>query len=186
MRIVVTGTSGGVGSAVAARARARDWEVIEVNRAQFLSTAALVEERDIGAVVFATGCCQVKSLLQTTDEAFAETIAVNCGYFLRLMRELVCGRRYDPSGMKVLAISSVSATERWPGGAAYCASKGALSALCRALDAELSPKRITVRALEPRYIRTRMFSEGAMRMGVPANLAVSSDDFAAEVIGYLV
>lgn len=110
----------------------------------------------------------------------------NCGTFLRLMRELVTQKRFAAGGAKVLAISSVSATEGWAGGAAYCASKGALSALCRALDAELSAKKISVKALEPRYIRTKMFEQGAGRMGVPSSAAVDPAEFAAAVLGHLV
>lgn len=182
----MTGTSGGVGGAVAAAARASGHEVIELNRAQFESPEPLVEAAGIDAVVFATGCCPVRPLGRTTDEVLAETVKVNCGYFLRLVRELVSCRRFSPEGMKVVAVSSVSATEGWAGGAAYCASKGALSALCRALDAELAGKGISVSALEPRYIRTRMFETGAARMGVPSSEAEDPADFAADVLRLLV
>lgn len=186
MRIVVTGTSGGVGGAVASAARALGHEVVEVNRAQFESSAPLLDVTEVEAVVFATGCCPVKPLGLISDASFDETMHVNCGTFLRLMRELVTQKRFAAGGAKVLAVSSVSATEGWAGGAAYCASKGALSALCRALDAELSAKKISVKALEPRYIRTKMFEQGAGRMGVPASAAVDPAEFAAEVLGHLV
>ena len=79
----------------------------------------------------------------------------------------------------------MSATEGWAGGAAYCASKGALSALCRALDAELAPKRISVRALEPRYVKTKMFDDCAGRMGVDPSLAMDPADFANKALDTL-
>ena len=60
--------------------------------------------------------------------------------------------------------------------------KGALSALCRALDAELASKGVTVRALEPRYVKTRMFDDCAGRMGVDPSLARAPEDFAGEVL----
>lgn len=182
----MTGTSGGVGGAVASAARALGHEIVEVNRAQFDSSDSLLTVSDIDAVVFATGCCPVKPLGATTDEVFSGTLQVNCGYFLRLMREIVSQKRFSSDGMKVIAVSSVSATEGWAGGAAYCASKGALSALCRALDVELASKKISVKVLEPRYIRTKMFETGAARMGVPATEAVDPAVFAAEILGHLV
>jgi NAD(P)-dependent dehydrogenase (short-subunit alcohol dehydrogenase family) len=84
--------------------------------------------------------------------------------------------------MRVVAVSSVSATEGWPGGAAYCAAKGALSALCRALDAELKPRGISVQAIEPRYVKTRMFDSCAGRMGVSNALARDPADLADEIL----
>ena len=80
-----------------------------------------------------------------------------------------------------VAVSSVSATEGWAGGTAYCASKGALSAACRALDRELAAKKIRVRAIEPNHVLTDMFRKGAGRMGVPESAARSPESLAQEV-----
>ncbi len=172
MRILITGTTGGIGGAVAAAAASAGDDVVALNRSDWHRLAAFLEgEKPFDAVVFSTGECRVKPLAQTTDEDFNEAMRVNCGLFLSLMRELVARRLNSGNGMKVIAVSSVSAREGWPGGELYCASKGALSALCRALDAELAPRRISVKALEPRYVRTKMFAACAGRMGVPAALA---------------
>ena len=183
MRLLVTGTSGGIGGAVKEAALARGHEVVEVNRADWRGDAPLDGAFD--AVVFATGTCPVKPLEALSDGEFAETVAVNCGYFVRLMRRLVSERLYAPGGMKVVAVSSVSATEGWAGGVAYCASKGALSAACRALDAELKPRGISVRAIEPRYVKTRMFDACAGRMGVDPNLAQDPKALAEEILEML-
>lgn len=172
MRVLITGTTGGIGGAVARAAASAGDDVIAVNRPEWERLAAFLEDaQPFDAVVFTTGECRVKPFTQTTDDDFAEAMRVNCGLFLRLMRELVARRLYPETGMKVVAISSVSAVEGWPGGALYCASKGALSALCRALEAELKPRNISVKALEPRYVRTKMFAACAGRMGVPASFA---------------
>ena len=117
-----------------------------------------------------------------TDAELEETFRVNCGLFVKLMRHVVAGKLNNPKGMRVVAISSVSAMEGWAGGAAYCASKGALSAVCRALDVELKPRGISVTALEPRYVKTRMFDACAGRMGVDPALAQSPDALAAEIL----
>ena len=181
-RILITGTTGGIGSAVKRAALAAGDEVVEVNREDFSNLSHLSHFSHFSSLVFCTGTCPVKPLTQTADEDFAETVRVNCGLFVKLMREIVAAKLYDPDGMRVVAVSSVSATEGWPGGAAYCASKGALSAVCRALDAELKPKGISVVALEPRYVKTRMFDAVAGRMGVDPARAQDPDDFAKEVL----
>ena len=61
----------------------------------------------------------------------------------------------------------------------------ALSAACRALDAELKPRGISVRAIEPRYVKTRMFDACAGRMGVDPNLAQDPKALAEEILEML-
>ena len=184
MRLLVTGTTGGIGSAVKRAALAAGHAVVEVNRGDF-DTFPSMGSDPIDGIVFTTGTCPVRPLTAMTDAEFEETFRVNCGLFVKLMRHVVAGKLNSPKGMKVVAISSVSAVEGWAGGAAYCASKGALSATCRALDAELKPKRISITALEPRYVKTRMFDACAGRMGVDPALARDPDDLAREILADL-
>ena len=167
-------------------ALARGHEVLELNRGGFDGFCGPVAEpapQCIDAVVFCTGTCPVRPVALTSDELFAETVRVNCGLFLGVMRRIVADKLYSKGGMRVVAVSSVSASEGWPGGAAYCASKGALSAMCRAMDAELKGKGISVRAVEPRYVRTSMFAACAGRMGVPVSQAVAPEALAEEIMG---
>ena len=183
MRILITGTTGGIGGAVKRAALAAGHAVVEVNRGDFdMLSSSSVGSDPIDGIVFTTGTCPVRSLTAMTDAELVETFRVNCGLFVKLMRHVVVGKFYNPKGMKVVAISSVSATEGWAGGAAYCASKGALSAVCRALDTELKSKGISVIALEPRYVKTKMFDSCAGRMGVDPALAQDPDEFAKEVL----
>lgn len=186
MRILITGTSGGIGSAVKSAALARGFEVGELNRTDFDAavhqSSVIVPHSQYDALVFCTGMCPVRPVALTADELFSETLRVNCGLFLALIRTILAEKLYSPAGFKALAVSSVSATEGWPGGAAYCASKGALSAMCRAMDAELRAKGISVRAIEPKYVKTRMFDQCAGRMGVPASEAVAPEKLAEEIL----
>ena len=184
MRILITGTTGGIGGAVKRAALAAGHAIDEVNRGDFDMLSSMGSD-PIDGIVFTTGVCPVKPLTAMTDAELEETFRVNCGLFVKLMRHVVAGKLNNPKGMKVVAISSVSATEGWAGGAAYCASKGALSAVCRALDAELKPRGISVTALEPRYVKTRMFDACAGRMGVDPALAQSPDALAAEILDCL-
>lgn len=187
MRILVTGTSGGIGGAVKRIAVSAGHEVVELNRDGFADLAAALPDdvAPFDAVVFASGVCPVKPLTRMSDEEFSGVFEINCALFVKLMRRIVKASLYADAGMKAVAVSSVSAVEGWAGGAAYCASKGALSAVCRALDAELSVKKISVQALEPRHVRTRMFYDCAGRMGVDPATALDPEDFAREVVSAL-
>ena len=186
MRLLITGTTGGIGTALEHEAVRAGHSVTAINRADWdklrpLATASA----PFDAIIFATGTCPIKPLGSITDELFMETLNTNCGLFMRLVREVVKRRLYSASGCSIIAISSVSASVGWAGGAAYCASKGALSALCRALDAELEPRHIHVTALEPSYVKTRMFDDGAGRMGVPEQAAIKPVDFAWQILARL-
>ena len=182
MKILISGASGGIGRAVEKACREKGWRVFSVGRNDFMREGDILPAESFDAFVFSAGVCPVAPLSKTGDEMFFETMRVNCGLFLRIMREIVSRRLYPQSGMKVVAVSSVSATEGWSGGSAYCASKGALSALARALDAELAGKGISVKAIEPRHVLTKMFRETAGRMGVPESLARDPGDLAREIV----
>lgn len=185
MRVLITGTSGGIGAAVKSAALKRGHEVCELNRADFETFSHSHSHSHFDAVVYCTGTCPVKPVALTSDELLAETVRVNCGLFLQVMRTIVVEKLYNPEGMKAIAVSSVSAVEGWAGGAAYCASKGALSAMCRAMDVDLKAKKISVKAIEPRYVKTKMFDACAGRMGVPDSLARAPEALAEEILNEL-
>lgn len=187
MKIAITGTTGGIGGAVKKLALSLGHEVIDINRDDFKSLfpGSGFPDGMLDAVVFCTGVCPVKPVALSSDELFVDTFKVNVGLFLKLMRHIVSERLYNPQGMATIALSSVSAHEGWPGGAAYCASKGALSAMCLAMDAELKAKRIRVKALEPRYVRTKMFDQCAGRMGVDPSLAEDPAALALKILSLI-
>lgn len=177
-RFLITGTTGGIGGALKEAALKAGHEVFELNRGDDF---AALPEGVFEAVIFATGKNEIKPLTLLSDESFMEMMSVNAGLFLKLVRSLIKGRHYS-AGTKIIAISSISAAEGWAGGVAYCASKGALSAMCRALQAELEARGVSVLALEPKYVNTRMFAETAGRMGVSQVEAMSPSKFAAEIL----
>ena len=183
MKILVTGSRGGIASAFVKTAASVGHEIIALERGDFERLEEVSSAwQNLDGVVFTNGVCPIKPITKLRDEEFAETMRINVTLFLRVMREIVAKKAYSSSGMKAVAISSVSAREGWAGGAAYCASKGALSALARALDEELKTRKIRVVALEPRYVNTPMFQNGAKKMGVKEDAAMGAENFALEIM----
>ncbi len=197
-KMLVAGVTGGIGRAVRAEAERRGWTCIGTSRTDgaaehvvdFADREGLEQalmrlftaEGPFDAVAYCAGICPVKPLPSLDSAVLAETMFVNCDAFILLVKHFARAGAYAKTGAVALAVSSVSAAEGWPGGTLYCASKGALSAACRALDAELSPKGIRVAAIEPRYVLTDMFRKGAGRMGVPASAAMPPPTLAAEIL----
>ena len=200
-KMLIVGASGGIGRAVRTEAERRGWTCVGTSRREGASDRTLdcadrdgleqalmrlfMDEGPFAAVAYCAGVCPVRPVALLDPAALAETQFVNCDAFLLLMKHFSRPGAYAKDGAAALAVSSVSAAEGWPGGTAYCASKGALSAACRALDAELAPKGIRVAAIEPRYVLTDMFRKGAGRMGVPESAARTPESLAVEVLDAL-
>ncbi len=215
MKLLVAGASSGIGRAVALAAAergarcvlvARREDELERTRAMMVNPErhvvaqidfADVDGRDLAlmrlftaegpfdGVVYTVGVCPVTPLLRLDPAAFEATMRVNCGGFVALMRAFAARGAHAEKGAAAVAVSSVSAREGWAGGAAYCASKGALSAVARAMAVELAPKHIRVEAIEPAYVMTDMFRNGAARMGVPESAAVPPETVAADILARL-
>lgn len=59
-----------------------------------------------------------------------------------------------PEGGRIINISSIAALQGFAGLVHYCASKGGVNGMVRALALELAPKKITVNAVAPGAIQT--------------------------------
>jgi NAD(P)-dependent dehydrogenase (short-subunit alcohol dehydrogenase family) len=200
-KMLVVGSCGGIGQAVCREARSRGWRVVGTGRregsaawtldmtdidALELTLARLfAEEGPFGAVVYCAGVCPVMPLARLDSTVLTETARVNVDGFLLVMKHFSRPGAYAKDGAAAVAISSVSAQEGWAGGSVYCATKGALSAACRALDRELAGKRIRVSALEPHHVLTDMFRQTAGRMGVPEASARAPEALAREILDSL-
>ncbi|MGN0852029.1 MAG: SDR family NAD(P)-dependent oxidoreductase [Kiritimatiellia bacterium] len=199
--MLIVGASGGIGRAIAEAARAEGWTCVGTSRREGAADVVLdcldadgyelalmrlfTERGPFDAVVYCAGVCPVTPLSRLDAGLLAETRRVNCDAFLLLMKQFARPGAHAKEGAVAVAISSVSATGGWAGGVAYCASKGALSAACRALAVELAPKRIRVLAPEPSHVLTDMFRAGAGRMGVPASAAQTPAAFAGTVMAMI-
>ena len=197
-KMLIIGASGGIGRSLQVAAGKRGWECVGTSRkegsCEFTLDCAdregldpalmrlFTAEGPFAAVVYCAGVCPVKPLSMMDVSAMAEVQMVNCDAFVLAVKHFSRPGAFARGGAVALAISSISAREGWPGGTAYCASKGALSAASRALDAELSPKGIRVVAIEPGHVLTDMFRKGAGRMGVPESSAMSPETLAAEIL----
>ena len=96
MRIIVTGTTGGIGGAVKAAALSHGHEVVDFNRAEFAAIdcdqrAPFPAAGTFDAVAFCTGTCPVHPVALTSDALLAETVRVNCGLFLSLLLDTAVG-----------------------------------------------------------------------------------------------
>lgn len=109
-------------------------------------------------IVFANaGISGASPLGQTTAESFASVLAVNLtGVFLTVQAALpLMGQ-----GGSIVLNGSVLREVGFPGGAAYAASKGGVSAMARVFAAELAPRGIRCNTVIPGATDTPIWTRG--------------------------
>ena len=91
--------------------------------------------------------------INTTDDQWREVMAVNVDSVFYLSR---AAARQMPEGSAIVNISSTCGQVGVAGLAAYCAGKGAVNQLTRAMALELAPRKISVNAVAPGAIDSPM------------------------------
>jgi meso-butanediol dehydrogenase/(S,S)-butanediol dehydrogenase/diacetyl reductase len=173
----VTGGTGGIGSAICARFAREGAQVIAADLTQqgelsdqvefaaydvtdetiCQNTFATLAERwdKLDILVNAAGIEIEKTIEDTTLEEWNRIFAINVtGMFLTSKYALPLLRKSD--GASVINFGSYDGYIADPGLAAYCATKGAVHALTRAMACDHGPEGIRVNAICPGYVDTPM------------------------------
>lgn len=114
--------------------------------------------RQFGAIdilVNNAGIFQPLPLEQTTEEMWDRHLDLNLKGAFFFARAVVPHMR-ERGGGKIINVSSVAGEAGFPQCSAYCASKGGLNNLTRALALELAPAGINVNVLAPGNVATEM------------------------------
>lgn len=223
--VLLTGAAGGIGRAIlaafvaeGARVAACDIDgdalhaleaghagavrgfVLDVSDAAQVEQAVAAIERDLGPVhvlVNAAGVLATGAILDTRDEDWARTFAINAGGVFNLVR--AAGRRMvERRAGNVVTVSSNAGGIPRQGMAVYGASKAAATLLTRSLGLELGQYGIRCNVVAPGSTRTPML-EGmwqdasgeartiagapeAFRTGIPLGRIAEPQDIAETVL----
>jgi 2-deoxy-D-gluconate 3-dehydrogenase len=215
---IVTGAASGIGAAIARALAHEGAQVALVDRddegaqrvaaeiearrrgGAFALIADVTEPADVDAAFAALGerCERLDILVNSAGifelaefteiplERWRRTLDVNLTAPMLLSQRAV---RAMTGGGAIVNISSIAATLGAAGSAAYCASKGGLEALTRAMAVELAPLGVRVNAVAPHAIDTPMTSGlrgteiGARALaGIPAGRFGAADEVAAAAL----
>ena len=184
---VVTGGSGGVGSAISRQLLEAGYEVVDWSRSTGVDAAderqvqAAVEALQSWAVLVNNAAVLIPRLLaEMRGEEWDETLRGG------LRTAFVCSRaafrKMQPGGSIVMvsSLSGYPGAEKFPGMSAYVAAKSALHGLTEALAVEGRLLGIRVNAVSPGSIRTRMLDQS----GAPKEPALEPEQV-AKVIAWL-
>lgn len=128
-------------------------DVSKVSEIERITKAVIDEFGHLDIVVNNAGVFRTVSVLETTEEIWDEQLDLNLrGYFF-MVKTLVPHFR-EIGGGKVINISSIAGTGAFPNCPAYCASKGGVVNMTRALAAELGKENINVNSIAPGNVAT--------------------------------
>ena len=161
---VVTGGSGGIGSAVVERLRAGGWTVTSLSRREGCDVsdegqvrAAFSRIDRLDALVHCAGVLVKKSIEDMAAGDWDAQLGSNLrGAFLCSREAFRLMRNDGGSIVMVSSLSGVAGAEKFPGMSAYVAAKSGLAGLTEALAVEGRPHGIRVNAVSPGAVDTAM------------------------------
>jgi 3-oxoacyl-[acyl-carrier protein] reductase len=184
MTALVTGASGGIGSAIA-KSLAAQGATVALSGTRAEALAALAQEIGHGAVpvpcnlgdtaavealipaatealggkldilVNNAGVTRDNLTMRMKDDEWAQVISVNLEAAFRLIRAASRPMMKARFG-RIISITSVVGWTGNPGQANYAASKGGLTAMSKALAQEFASRQITVNCVAPGFIASAM------------------------------
>ncbi len=186
---IVTGSSQGIGAAVAERLAADALAVVVNYSSKAAPAEALVRKIEaaggraiaVGAdvsdpaavaqlftkaegafggvdvLINNAGVMKLALVAETTDELFDQTVAINLKGVFNGMREAAKRLR---DGGRIVSFSSSVVGLYQPTYAAYAATKAGIEAMTHVLSKELGKKNITVNAIAPGPVATKLFLDG--------------------------
>jgi NAD(P)-dependent dehydrogenase (short-subunit alcohol dehydrogenase family) len=186
-RVLVTGASAGIGRAVSVHLAGLGARLVLAgrNRGQLDATLAscpgtghvcsvfdladlagipawvkglAAEAGPIYGLVHCAGVQLVKSLRAMSESDLGPLFTTNVHSGL-LLAKAIRQRKVRDEQVSLVFISSVMGQVGSPGRSAYCATKGAVEAMVRALALELAPEGIRVNGVAPGFLRTAMFDD---------------------------
>ncbi len=179
---IVTGARRGIGKGIALALAKEGCNVVVSDIDEKDCEAVAEEVRKLGPKALTVRCdvskkVEVENLFSQTIKEFGklDILVNNAGIFpfvpfaqmkeadwekvldVNLKSVFLCSQeaaKVLPEGGKIVNISSIAAFVGFEGLVHYCASKGAINGMIRALALELAPKKITVNAVAPGAIET--------------------------------
>lgn len=128
----------------------------------------LNDDFKLDGLVNSAGVVHHATVPATSDEHWDDTIAVNLNAVFYLCRGLI-PKMIDQGGGVIVNVASTWGLVGAEQSAAYCASKGAVIQLTRAMAMDHAPQKIRINAVAPGAVDTPMLAAEAEAFGLSAD-----------------
>jgi NAD(P)-dependent dehydrogenase (short-subunit alcohol dehydrogenase family) len=164
-RVVVTGRTSSEIEAIATAVRGVAVRMDVADRAAVATGLIEIAQKAgrVDILVNNAGVADSAPYSRTADDTWDRTLAVNVTAPFLLCRALI-PPMVDAGWGRVINVASNAGLTGYAYTSAYCASKHALVGLTRALAVELARTPVTVNAVCPGWVRTRMADDAAQRI----------------------
>lgn len=133
-------------------------DVARVSECERLAAEVIEAFGRIDILVNNAGVFEPCSIEETTEELWDFQLDVNLKGAFFLTRAVVPHMKRNGAG-KIVNVSSIAGIGGFPNAGAYCASKGGVVTMTKALCLELAPHGININAVAPGNVRTDMNAE---------------------------
>ncbi len=141
--------------AAGGKARAFQADLARVSEIDRVVAAIVTSLGPVDILVNNAGIFEPRAIEETDETDWDRQIDLNLKACFFLVRAVVGGMKAKGSG-RIVNVSSIAGLGGFPNSAAYCASKGGLNTLTKALCLELASSGINVNAIAPGNIETPM------------------------------
>jgi NAD(P)-dependent dehydrogenase (short-subunit alcohol dehydrogenase family) len=135
------------------RAKIYQADISRIAEIERLANSVIADFGQVDILVNNAGVFRTVSVMETTEEIWDEQLDLNLKSGFFFVKTLVPHWRARGGG-KVINISSIAGVGAFPQCPAYCASKGGVVNLTRALAVELGKEKINVNAIAPGNVAT--------------------------------
>ncbi len=151
----------------------RDLDVVD-SAAVSRTFSGIAAAKGIDIAVLSAGLLLAGTVLDTDDETWRRTMAVNLDGLFYTTRESIRHMMAQGRGGKVVSIGSISGYRGNQGFAAYCTAKGGALNFTRQVAMDYAAHRINVNAVAPGFITTPMTD--IYNQQIKATLAAQTPD----------
>ena len=152
MKVILTGSSGGIGSAILQELKNNEIDVVEINSKEIdLSKDFEIRSVPVDGLIYCAGINRVNVHDEISDQDMIDIMNVNTFGFTR-----ICKKVQFNDGANIVAIGSLYATETRAGRLSYTMSKHAMFGAVKTLALEMAFNRTKVNMISPGFIDTEL------------------------------
>lgn len=152
MKIILTGSTGGIGEAIYNKCNSQGHTIIAPSRSECdLSKKINTHYTDIDALIYCAGINNPSDYRNLSEDNIQSTLKVNIISFIEMCQHIEFN-----NGANILAIGSLYATETRSGRLAYTMSKHAMYGAVKTLAIEMSINNIKVNMISPGFVLTKL------------------------------